>query len=41
VPAWVPQTEEDRFLQQYAVKTKAFSQQVEQDMLDYYQEKTE
>lgn len=41
VPAWIPQTEEDRFLQQYAVKTKAFSQQVEQDMLDYYQEKTE
>jgi hypothetical protein len=40
VPAWVPQTDEDKFLQHYAIKTKAFSQEVEQDMLDYYQEKS-
>ncbi|WP_337880471.1 acyl-CoA thioesterase [Rheinheimera sp.] len=36
VPAWVPQTDEDRFLEAYARKTKAFSQEVEQDMLDFY-----
>jgi acyl-CoA hydrolase len=38
VPAWVPLTDEDQFLQAYAVKTKAFSQEVEQDMLNFYQQ---
>ena len=41
MPAWHPQTAEDEFLQQYAMKTKAFSQEVEQDMLKYYQENSQ
>ena len=38
VPAWQAQTAEDRFLEQYAIQMKQFSQQVEQQMLDFYQQ---
>jgi len=38
VPAWTPLTEEDKFLENYAKKTKSFSQEVEQDMLNFYQQ---
>ncbi len=37
VPSWVAQSEEDHFLEQYAIQMKQFSQQVEQQMLDFYQ----
>ncbi len=38
VPVWQAQTAEDRFLEQYAIQMKQFSQQVEQQMLDFYQQ---
>lgn len=40
VPAWQAVTEEDRFLEQYAVQMKQFSQHVEQQMFDFYQEQS-
>ncbi|WP_430456005.1 acyl-CoA thioesterase [Rheinheimera sp.] len=38
VPVWQPETPEDKFLEQYAIQMKQFSQTVEQQMLDFYQE---
>lgn len=38
VPAFVAASSEEQFLEQYAVQMKQFSQQVEQQMLDFYQE---
>ena len=38
IPSWQAQTAEDRFLEQYAIQMKTFSQQVEQQMLDFYQQ---
>lgn len=37
VPAYTPNGAEEQFLEQYAVQMKQFSQQVEQQMLDFYQ----
>jgi acyl-CoA hydrolase len=41
VPAWHAVTAEDKFLEQYAIDMKQFSQTVEQQMLDFYQQKVE
>lgn len=38
VPHWQAQTAEDHFLEQYAIEMKQFSQSVEQQMLNFYQE---
>lgn len=37
VPMWIAQTKEDKFLEQYAMDMKKFSQQVESQMLNFYQ----
>ena len=39
VPTFVATTDEDKFLEQYAIQMKDFSQSVEQQMLDFYQQK--
>lgn len=41
VPAWHAVTAEDQFLEQYAIDMKRFSQTVEQQMLDFYQQRVE
>lgn len=38
VPAFVSSTEEEAFLEQYAIQMKQFSQDVEQQMFDFYQQ---
>lgn len=37
VPAFVASSDEERFLEQYAIQMKQFSQDVEQQMFDFYQ----
>ncbi len=39
VPTFVAKTAEDKFLEQYAIQMKDFSQLVEQQMLDFYQQR--
>lgn len=41
VPVWQAVTAEDKFLEQYAIDMKQFSQTVEQQMLDFYQQQVE
>lgn len=41
VPTWQAVTAEDQFLEQYAIEMKQFSQKVEQQMLDFYQQHPE
>ena len=37
VPEFIASTDEDKFLERYAIQMKDFSQSVEQQMLDFYQ----
>lgn len=41
VPTYTADSDEERFLEQYAIQMKQFSQDVEQQMFDFYQQHQE